>query len=287
MATLLDYRRRIRSVRQTQQMTRAMKFVAAAQLRRAQARVFAARPYAQEILRVLRSAAARMEAPAHPLLEARPVQRILLVAVSADKGLCGPFNANLIRAALQFLQEHREQRPLVIGVGRKVCHALRRQGWRLLAEYVDIFRRVEMEHARQLAGQIAEVYLTGQADAVYVVYNEFKSVLRQQIVVETLLPLSPEVVEAPRGRLPDYIYEDPPEVIFARLLPRYLDAEVFRVLLESAAGEQAARMTAMDAATSNAADLIDQLTLEMNKVRQASITKEIIEVVSGAAATGR
>ncbi len=287
MATLLDYRRRIRSVRQTQQMTRAMKFVAAAQLRRAQARVFAARPYAQEILRVLRSAAARMEAPAHPLLEARPVQRILLVAVSADKGLCGPFNANLIRTALQFLQEHREQQPRVIGVGRKVCHALRRQGWRLLAEYVDIFRRVEMEHARQLAGQIAEVYLTGQADAVYVVYNEFKSVLRQQIVVETLLPLSPEVVEAPRGRLPDYIYEDPPEVIFARLLPRYLDAEVFRVLLESAVGEQAARMTAMDAATSNAADLIDQLTLEMNKVRQASITKEIIEVVSGAAATGR
>jgi F-type H+-transporting ATPase subunit gamma len=217
----------------------------------------------------------------------RPVQRILLVAVSADKGLCGPFNANLIRAALQFLQEHREQQPQVIGVGRKVCHALRRQGWRLLAEYVDIFRRVEMAHARQLAGQIAEVYLAGQADAVYVVYNEFKSVLRQQIVVETLLPLSPEVVEAPRGRLPDYIYEDPPEVIFERLLPRYLDAEVFRVLLESAAGEQAARMTAMDAATSNAADLIDQLTLEMNKVRQASITKEIIEVVSGAAATGR
>ncbi len=287
MATLLDYRRRIRSVRQTQQMTRAMKFVAAAQLRRAQARVFAARPYAQEILRVLRSAAARMEAPVHPLLEVRPVQRILLVAVSADKGLCGPFNANLIRAALQFLQEHREQQPQVIGVGRKVCHALRRQGWRLLAEYVDIFRRVEMAHARQLASQIAEVYLAGQADAVYVVYNEFKSVLRQQIVVETLLPLSPEVVEAPRGRLPDYIYEDPPEVIFERLLPRYLDAEVFRVLLESAAGEQAARMTAMDAATSNAADLIDQLTLEMNKVRQASITKEIIEVVSGAAATGR
>jgi F-type H+-transporting ATPase subunit gamma len=287
MATLLDYRRRIRSVRQTQQMTRAMKFVAAAQLRRAQARVFAARPYAQEILRVLRSAAARMEAPAHPLLDVRPVQRILLVAVSADKGLCGPFNANLIRAALQFLQEHREQQPQVIGVGRKVCHALRRQGWRLLAEYVDLFRRVEMAHARQLASQIAEVYLAGQADAVYVVYNEFKSVLRQQIVVETLLPLSPEVVEAPRGRLPDYIYEDPPEVIFARLLPRYLDAEVFRILLESAAGEQAARMTAMDAATSNAADLIDQLTLEMNKVRQASITKEIIEVVSGAAATGR
>jgi F-type H+-transporting ATPase subunit gamma len=287
MATLLDYRRRIRSVRQTQQMTRAMKFVAAAQLRRAQARVFAARPYAQEILRVLRSAAARMEAPAHPLLDVRPVQRILLVAVSADKGLCGPFNANLIRAALQFLQEHREQQPQVIGVGRKVCHALRRQGWRLLAEYVDLFRRVEMAHARQLASQIAEVYLAGQADAVYVVYNEFKSVLRQQIVVETLLPLSPEVVEAPRGRLPDYIYEDPPEVIFARLLPRYLDAEVFRILLESAAGEQAARMTAMDAATSNAAELIDQLTLEMNKVRQASITKEIIEVVSGAAATGR
>lgn len=290
MATLLDYRRRIRSIRQTQQMTRAMKFVAAAQLRRAQARVFAARPYAEELLRVLRSAVARMEDPRHPLLERRPVERVLLVAVSADKGLCGAFNANVIRAAEGFLARQRDHQPCALAVGKKMCDALRKRGWPLIAEHVDLFRRVELGHAQQIAGEISQAFTSGRVDAVYCVYNEFKSILRQQVVLEPLLPIEAAELQADHTRrhtLPDYVYEDPPERIFAQLLPRYLEAQVFRILLESAAGEQAARMTAMDAATNNAAELIDRLTLEMNKVRQATITKEIIEVVSGAAATGR
>jgi F-type H+-transporting ATPase subunit gamma len=293
MATLLEYRNRLRSVRQTQQITRAMKFVAAAQLRRAQARVFAARPYAEEIVRVLRSAAARVETPFHPLLERRPEKRLLVIVVSADKGLCGAFNSNVVRRATAFLRSHQEQEPQVVAVGRRGRDALRRHGWPLSGQYVDIFRHVEFSDAQKIARQAADVFTETKVDAVYAVYNEFKNVLTQKLIVEKLLPLDPQVV-APEGTPSapgrpvtetDYIYEDPPEVVFRHMLPRYLDSEIFRVLLESAAGEQAARMTAMDSATNNAADLIDRVTLEMNKVRQAAITKEIIEVVSGAAAT--
>lgn len=292
MPTLLEYRHRLRSVRQTQQITRAMKFVAAAQLRRAQSRVFAARPYAAELLRVLRSAASRMELATHPLMERRREERLLVIVVSSDKGLCGAFNSNLIRRATAFLREHRDRRLQVIAVGRKGRDALRKRGWRPESEYLDVFRRVDFGQAQDIAQQAAAMYTQPAVDAVYAIYNEFKNVMVQRLMVEQVLPISPEVVGAEGGpavaaRLAaesDYIYEDPPASVFERLLPRYLESEIFRILLESAAGEQAARMTAMDAATNNAKDLIERLTLEMNKVRQAAITKEIIEVVSGAAA---
>jgi F-type H+-transporting ATPase subunit gamma len=293
MPTLLEYRHRIRSVRQTQQITRAMKFVAAAQLRRAQSRVFAARPYAEEIVRVLRSAASRMETPVHPLLERRPEERLLVIVVTADKGLCGAFNGNLIRRASVFLRSHANQPLEVIAVGRKGRDALRRQGRKLAGEYADVFRKVEFSQAQEIARQAAALYSERKVDAVYAIYNEFKNVLVQNLRVEQVLPVAPVVVTPEPGAAPvappagqsDYLYEDPPEAVFERMLPRYLESEIFRILLESAAGEQGARMTAMDSATNNAADLIERLTLEMNKVRQAAITREIIEVVSGAAAT--
>ncbi|HVC00339.1 MAG TPA: ATP synthase F1 subunit gamma [Candidatus Dormibacteraeota bacterium] len=292
MPTLLEYRHRLRSVRQTQQITRAMKFVAAAQLRRAQSRVFAARPYAEEIVRVLRSAADRMEIPFHPLLERRPEQRLLVLVVSADKGLCGAFNSNVVRRATAFLRSHSDRELQVIAVGRRGRDSLRRQGRPLAGEYVDIFRHIDFRNAQQIARQAAGLFTEPKIDAVYAIYNEFKNVMVQKLVVEKVLPLDPHVVvpaedepaAATRDRS-DYIYEDPPEAVFERMVPRYLESEIFRILLESAAGEQAARMTAMDAATNNAADLIERLTLEMNKVRQAAITKEIIEIVGGAAAT--
>ncbi len=291
MPTLLEYRHRLRSVRQTQQLTRAMKFVAAAQLRRAQSRVFAARPYAEEILRVLRSAAARIELPVHPLLERRPEERLLVIVVTADKGLCGAFNSNVLRRANAFLREERGRDIQTYVVGRKGRDALRKLRFPKAGESVDIFRRLNFEDARKIAERAAALYTEPKVDAVYAIYNEFKNVLTQKLVVEKVLPVAPEVVapgaggEARRAAESDYIYEDPPEAVFERMLPRYLESEIFRILLESAAGEQAARMTAMDAATSNAGDLINRLTLEMNNVRQAAITKEIIEVVSGATAT--
>jgi F-type H+-transporting ATPase subunit gamma len=292
MPTLLEYRHRLRSVRQTQQITRAMKFVAAAQLRRAQGRVFGARPYAEEIVRVLRSAAARIEVPFHPLLDRRPERRLLVLVVSADKGLCGAFNSNVVRRAAAFFREHADQELQVIAVGRRGRDSLRRQGRALAGEYADIFRHVDFHDAQKIAGQAAALFSEPKVDAVYAIYNEFKNVLVQKLIVEKVLPLDPRVVVAepsgPGSRPPaecDYIYEDPPTAVFERMLPRYLESEVLRILLESAAGEQAARMTAMDGATNNAADLIERLTLEMNKVRQAAITKEIIEVVGGAAAT--
>jgi F-type H+-transporting ATPase subunit gamma len=295
MPTLLDYRRRIRSVRNTQQITRAMKFVAAAQLRRAQARVFAARPYAAGILRVLRSAVGRVEEPLHPMLAARPENHLLVLVVSGDKGLCGAFNTNVIRRANDFFAHHRQQHLELMPVGKKSRDALRKQPFEIVAEFLDISRRVEFAEAKRIAARIAELYADEKIDAVYAIYNEFKTVLIQSLIVEKLLPIAPEVLEeakeAAAGRRSaqaeaaavDYLYEQPPREIFERLLPRYLETEIYRVLLESAAAEQAARMTAMDSATNNAGELIDQLTLEMNKVRQATITREIIEVVSGAA----
>jgi F-type H+-transporting ATPase subunit gamma len=293
MPTLLEYRHRLRSVRQTQQITRAMKFVSAAQLRRAQSRVFAARPYAEEIVRVLRSAASRIESPVHPLLEQRPEERLLVIVVTADKGLCGAFNSNVVRRATSFLREHAERERQVMAVGRRGRDSLRKQGIRPAIEMVDFFRHVDFDHARKIAQQAAALYSEPKVDAVYAIYNEFKNVLTQKLVVEKVLPVAAEVVapsgaagvEVRRAAVSDYLYEDPPEAVFERMLPRYLESEMYRILLESAAGEQAARMTAMDAATNNAADLIEQVTLEMNKVRQAAITREIIEVVSGAAAT--
>ena len=298
MATLLDFRRRIRSVKSTQQITRAMKFVAAAKLRRAQEGVFAARPYAREILRVLRSAAARMESTAHPLLERRPEERILAVVLTGDRSLCGAFNTNVLRRATAFLREHASQQVRIMAIGKKGRDTLRKRGFSIAAEYLNVSANVDYSIAKEIATRIEEMYAAGEVDAVYAVYNEFKNVMVQRLCTAKLLPIDPAVLasepaeagatsehEALREETlrVDYLYEEPLQEIFRSLLPRYLEAEVLRILLESAAAEHAARMTAMESATKNASELIDKLTLEMNKIRQASITKELIEIVSGAA----
>lgn len=301
MPTLIDFRRRIRSVKNTQQITRAMKFVAAAKLRRAQDRIFAARPYARQITRVLRSAMARMEQPVHPLMARRPEERVLILVVTGDKGLCGAFNTNVLRRALEFLRSRQERELKIIPVGKKGRDALRKRRFAFYAEYINVTLRLDFSQAKDIAHQVGDLYTRAEVDAVYAVYNEFKSVLAQRLVIEKLLPVEPETfadeepVEAPAhsplpvrpgqggAMLVDYIYEQPPAEIFSRMLERHVETQVFRVLLESAAAEHAARMTAMDSATNNAAELIDSLTLHMNKIRQAAITKEIIEVVSGAA----
>ena len=299
MPTLLDYRRRIRSVKNTQQITRAMKFVAAAKLRRAQEGVFHARPYAKEIRRVLQSAMQRVSEPQHSLLERRPEQRILVLVLTSDKGLAGAFNTNVLRRAAEYLRQLQGKDVQSIAVGRKGVEAFRRRKCKLAGEYLNVSTHVEFRHAEEISKRIAEMYSKHEVDAVYAVYNEFKSVMVQQLRLVKLLPLDPEsfahAEEKKAGdsetkkesaellETVDYIYEEPPEEIFAHLVPRYLETEIFRILLESAAAEHAARMTAMDAATTNAGELITELTLDMNRIRQASITKEIIEIVSGAA----
>jgi len=286
MPTLIDFRRRIRSVRNTQQITRAMKFVAAAKLRRAQESVFAARPYAREIRQVLQSAISRIENPQHPLLARRPEERILVLVVSGDKGLCGAFNTNVIRKGLEFSRAHAGQTLTVIAAGKKGRDALRKRKFNLVAEYLNFSTRVEFSKAKEISGKVIAAYSAGETDAVYAIYNEFKSVLAQHLVLEKLLPIEQsELKNSGTSTLVDYIYEQPEAEILNLLLPRHVEAQVYRVLLESAAAEHAARMTAMDAATNNAAELIESITLHMNKVRQASITREIIEIVSGAAST--
>ena len=306
MPTQLDLKRRIRSVKNTQQITRAMKFVAAARLRRAQEKAFAARPYTRALARVLHSAVVRVPEMAHPLLQRRPEKKVLVLVVSGERGLAGAFNANVIRRTIEFLRGRPQQEVEIISLGRKSRDAMRKQPWKVLAEYVDITTKADAASAAEIAQRVSAIYESGEVDAVYIIFNEFKSVLAQTLTVEKLLPIEPEAVaasaqlppdkaaggkspeaETPEGQAPmDYIYEQPPAEIFGRLLPRYVEVQIFRALAESAASEHAARMTAMDSATNNAGDLIDQLTLYMNKVRQAAITKEIIEVVSGAASAG-
>lgn len=297
-------------MKSTQQITRAMKFISAAKLRRAQEGVFAARPYAGEILRVMRSAAARMESAVHPLLERRPEERILVVVLTGDRSLAGAFNTNVIRRAILFVRENSSKKSQTIAIGKKGRDQLRKRGWAMAGEYLNVSNKVDFSIAKKIAAKIAEMYAAREVDAVYAVYNEFKNVMVQDLRVEKLLPIDPAVLDSKdegqlgatgaihdehgdslptdlsasgKSRLVDYIYEEPVEEIFSGLVPRYLEAEVFRILLESAAAEHAARMTAMDSATRNASDLIDSLTLDMNKIRQAGITKELIEIVSGAA----
>jgi F-type H+-transporting ATPase subunit gamma len=284
MAALLDIRRRIRSVKSTQQITRAMKMVAAARLRRAQDRIFNARPYANEMMALLSSVAARTADRSHPLLAERPIERQLLVLVTADRGLCGAFNANLVRAAQTYLNEHRDREIFIMAVGRKGRDYFVRREVKVTGEYINIFGRLEFSQAQPIAQKIIELYTEEKVDAVDFIYNEFKSIMSQRVMVERYLPVKP-IVPAEGESLIDYIYEQPALEIFNDLLPRYVESEVYRALLESQAAELAARMTAMDAATNNASDMIESLTLNMNRVRQAAITREIIEVVSGAAAT--
>ena len=347
MVNILDIRRRIRSVTNTRQITKAMKMVSAAKLRRAQDRALAARPYAQMLTAVLKSLVSRTEIydpesgePKHPLLAQRPETNIHLIVVTGDKGLAGAFNTNILKAALRFLAAKAGRNIEIEAVGRKGRDFLRRryptlpagggpaaeQTGRigLIREHVGALSRVEYPMAAEIADRIIDRYARAEIDAVYLVYNEFKSVIAQRLIVEKVLPIervgevsvaqaeamgaeqqkraleaakeagvglrSPEDREADRrtagfAMAPvDYIYEQPAAELFSALLPKYVGIQVFRALLESVAAEHAARMTAMDSATNNASDMIDSLTLAMNRARQAKITKEIIEIVSGAAA---
>jgi len=293
MATLLDFRRRIRSVKNTQQITRAMKFVAAALLRRAQEAALAARPYALELARVLRSTMARIESPQHPLLAKRPEERILVILLSGERGLAGAFNSNILRKANEFIRTKKGKKVVVLPVGKKGRDAVRKAGFELVGEYVNVLARVDHGIAREIARLVTELYTQDKIDAVYIVFSEFHSVMSAHLTVDKLLPVEPMTAEAPPGAPPeptegaqiDYLYEQPETQILDRLLPRYVETQILRAMLESSAAEHAARMTAMEAATKNAGDVIDALTLHMNKVRQAAITKEIIEIVSGASST--
>jgi F-type H+-transporting ATPase subunit gamma len=283
MANLLDIRRRIRSVRNTQQITRAMKTVSAAKLRRAQEKVFSARPYADQLRTVLGNLAARIEVLEHPLLAVREENNVLVVAVTADRGLCGAFNANVIRMVSAFVRDRTDQHVQILAVGRKGRDVFRRQGQQIVAEHVNIFSNLSFSHVQPISRKIVDGYGSQEFDAVYLAYNEFKSVIQQRLVIEPVLPINPASLE-PGGSQVDYIYEQPPQEVFERLLPQYVDIQVHRALLESAAAEHGARMAAMDTASRNAGEMIDTLTLNMNRIRQAAITREIIEVVSGASA---
>jgi len=258
--------------------------VAAARLRRAQDRIFNARPYANQMMALLSSVAARTSDRSHPLLAERPIERQLLVLVTADRGLCGAFNANLVRATQSYLDEHRDRDISIITVGRKGRDYFVRRRVKMIGEYINIFGRLEFSQSQPIAQRIIELYTEEKVDAVDFIYNEFKSIMTQRVMVERYLPIK-AIVPAAGESLIDYIYEQPALEIFNDLLPRYVESEVYRALLESQAAELAARMTAMDAATNNASEMIETLTLNMNRVRQAAITREIIEVVSGAAAT--
>jgi F-type H+-transporting ATPase subunit gamma len=300
MPSLLDIRRRIRAVKSTQQITKAMKMVAASRLRRAQERIQAARPFATEMLRVLNSLATRVDSALHPLLDERRAPRAggkaLLFVITADRGLCGSFNTNAIKGAGAFIVED-PAREVALGlVGRRGRDYFARRGFEVRYEQVNLFQALQYTHAQAIAQAAVEAFTTGQVDSVYLVYNEFRSVMSQRIVVERLLPIPRlDFPPSPGGfgetgtsktQAPeiDYLYEPTPEELFTTLIPRHVEVQVFRALLESNAAFYAAQMTAMDSASRNAADMIDQLTLYMNKVRQAAITREIIEVVSGAGA---
>lgn len=294
MPNLLDIRRRIKSVKNTQQITKAMKMVSAAKLKRAQDRVVTARPFANKMMEVLGQLAGRTEENFHhPLLDPRGDERYLVVLITADKGLCGAFNTNLIKAAQVFVRDNTGKQLDILAVGRKGRDFYRRRGTMLTGEYIALTGkgRVEFSEALEVARDVIKRFTEDQKiDKAFVIYNEFKSVLQQRVVIEQLLPVSRGTSTEETNssgqpqNLVDYIYEQPPAEIFSRLLPRLVETQIFRALLESVASEQGARMTAMDSASKNASELIDSLTLNMNRVRQAAITNEIIEVVSGSAA---
>jgi len=292
MPNLLDIRRRIKSVKNTQQITKAMKMVSAARLKRAQDRVITARPFANKMTEVLGELAKRTDEDFHhPLLDLRGDQRYVLVLITADKGLCGAFNTNLNKGAQAFMRDNPDKTVEIIAIGRKGRDFFRNRRATIVGEYLGLAGkdRIEFSEAREVADSVIKLYTEDTGiDKVFLIYNEFKSVLTQRVVLEQLLPVSrakeeEDDVKSARN-LVDYIYEQPPDEMFGRLLPRLVETQIFRALLESVASEHGARMTAMDSASKNASELIDTLTLNMNRVRQAAITNEIIEVVSGAAA---
>jgi F-type H+-transporting ATPase subunit gamma len=289
MPSLIDLRRRIRAVKNTQQITKAMKMVAASKLRRAQERIINARPYASQMQRVLSSVATRVDPSIHPLLtvrEPRPDSKTLVLVVTGDKGLCGSFNTNAIKAGAAYILESPQKCTLGL-VGRKGRDFFARRGFAVLFEQIGIFQKLRYEDARVIAQTAIDAFVTGDVDRVVLIYNEFRSVMSQRVIVDQLLPIGREEVDGASTPAPnqiDYLYEPSAQEIFDQLLPRFIEVQVYRALLESNAAFFAAQMTAMDTATKNSGDMIANLTLYMNKVRQAAITREIIEVVSGAEA---
>ena len=296
MPSLLDIRRRVRAVKSTQQITKAMKMVAASRLRRAQERIQHARPFAMQMRRVLNSLASRVDPSAHPLLDERTVPkakgRVLLFVITADRGLCGSFNTNVIKASGNFITESSGRQVALGLIGRRGRDFFARRGFEVRYEQVNLFAQLKFENAQEIAAAAIDAFTSGEVDSVYLACNEFKSVMIQHVAVEQLLPIPRTAFDtaadagAPAPGAPpiDYLYEPKPEELFKHLLPSYVEVQVFRALLESNAAFYAAQMTAMDAATRNSGEMIEQLTLYMNKVRQAAITREIIEVVSGAQA---
>ena len=302
MATLREIKQRIKSIKSTQQITRAMKMVATAKLRRAQERMLAARPYSDKIKELVYRLASEIENPEMPLLQNRPVKRLHLVVVTADRGLCGAFNSHIIKRALGEFTSHKELEISLITVGRKAHDFFRKRDYSIADAHVNIFNDLQVSHADQISKFLIEEFISGNSDAVRVIYNEFKSVAQQRLVVEDLLPVqvaeSEEVqrkeekreevqheeVQRQEEKRVDYLYEPSQELLLEALLPRYIKVQIWRALVESFAAEQAARMMAMENATENASELIESLTLAFNKARQAAITKEILEIVGGAEA---
>lgn len=288
MANLQNLRRRIRSVKNMQQITKAMKLVSASKLKRSHDRVIAARPYAKKMQEALDELVSRVSEYHHPLTVARGNSRYLLMLVTADKGLCGAFNTNLTKAAQQFVQEHSEQHIQIYAVGRKGRDFFRKRRADLVQERIGVTsKQVTYDIASEIADEVMEMYADKERalDGVFLLYNEFKSALQQRVVINQILPIGGKALTTDKtSSLVDPIFEQPPAQILGELLPKLIRIQVFHSLLESVASENGARMAAMDSATRNASEVIDTLTLHMNRVRQASITNEIIEVVSGAAA---
>ncbi len=292
MATLRDIRRRIRSVQSTQKITRAMKLVAAAKLRRAQERILEARPYAFKMAELVGTLARALGEDKHPLLLRREGNRRLVVVITADKGLCGAFNSNVLRRSLDLLRASREGTAGLVTVGRKARDFYRRRAWRVRLDRVGLLDRLTFEHARALAAELVRAYLENEADEVLLVFNEFRSVAVQRVTAERLLPIEPpgqagepgKAGEPAQAPAVDYLYEPDAPSILDALLPRHVEVQVYRTLLETAAGEHGARMTAMEAATKNAQEMIGLLTIQYNKARQERITKELLDIVGGAEA---
>ncbi len=284
MANIRDIRRRIRSAKNIQQITRAMKFVSAARLRKAQDRVIAARPYARQMIAVLNSLATRVPEQSHPLLAMRGDDNIELVVITADRGLCGAYNTNIIRQALEFLNSHSDRDVALNILGKRARDFFRRRSYTVRHEATGVLQLPSFADAAAIAKDLIDEFVKSEIDQVWLVYNEFKSVVQQRVVLEPLLPIQRLEHPDDTSRL-DYLYDEPPATIFSNLLPRHVEAQIFRALLEAAAAEHGARMAAMEAATNNAGEMIEDLTLYANKVRQAGITKELIEVVSGAVST--
>ncbi len=282
MPSQQDLRRRIRSVRSTQQLTRAMKMVYAAKLRRSQAAVLEARPYADALEGVLRSLAGQASAGRHPLLVERPEKSVTLVVVAGDKGLCGAFNSNVLREAGALLWGGRWENVELVLVGRRGIDFFRRRGLAAVAVFADLMKGVTVAGAHEVARLLAGRFESGKTDAVYLLYNRFRSIMRQEVTLQRLLPVERTRPVEGAGAAP--LLEPSPQALVGAILPRYVEFQVLRSLLDSQAAEHAARMTAMDSASKNAAEMIDRLTLTYNRARQASITKELIEIVSGAQA---